>query len=254
MVRKQYSGNAHGIIKGIGVVNCIYVNSITKEEFLIDYRIFNPDEDSKSKLEHVNDMLDSLVEEKKLECANILMDTWYATKDLMLKIEKLKKTYFCPIKANRLVDDSDRREKMRAIANLNWTQEELKIGKSIHINGFPAGHRVKVFCLEVSTNRTDYIVTNSKLKYDIEDINKICSIRWKIEQFHREVKQITGIERCQCRKAQSQKNHIACAILVLIQLKEYARKIKTNVYQLKQGLLTNYMRPSRILCKGHISH
>ena len=26
LVRKQYSGNAHGLIKGIGVVNCVYVN------------------------------------------------------------------------------------------------------------------------------------------------------------------------------------------------------------------------------------
>ncbi|MEO8408645.1 MAG: hypothetical protein ABI476_09470, partial [Oxalobacteraceae bacterium] len=26
LVRRQYSGNAHGIIKGIGVVMCVYVN------------------------------------------------------------------------------------------------------------------------------------------------------------------------------------------------------------------------------------
>lgn len=29
MVRQQYSGNAHGIIKGIGVVTCVYVNPDT---------------------------------------------------------------------------------------------------------------------------------------------------------------------------------------------------------------------------------
>ncbi len=28
LVRRQYSGNAHGVIKGIGVVTCVYVNSI----------------------------------------------------------------------------------------------------------------------------------------------------------------------------------------------------------------------------------
>jgi hypothetical protein len=26
LVRRQYSGNAHGLIKGIGVVTCVYVN------------------------------------------------------------------------------------------------------------------------------------------------------------------------------------------------------------------------------------
>jgi len=31
LVRSQYSGNEHGIIKGIGVVNCLYVNLDTSE-------------------------------------------------------------------------------------------------------------------------------------------------------------------------------------------------------------------------------
>ena len=26
LVRRQYSGNAHGVIKGIGIVTCVYVN------------------------------------------------------------------------------------------------------------------------------------------------------------------------------------------------------------------------------------
>ncbi len=30
MMRLQYSGNAHGLIKGIGVVNCLYVNPKTQ--------------------------------------------------------------------------------------------------------------------------------------------------------------------------------------------------------------------------------
>ena len=30
LVRRQYSGNAHGLIKGIGMVNCVYVNPLTQ--------------------------------------------------------------------------------------------------------------------------------------------------------------------------------------------------------------------------------
>jgi len=26
LVKRQYSGNAHGLVKGIGMVNCLYVN------------------------------------------------------------------------------------------------------------------------------------------------------------------------------------------------------------------------------------
>ncbi len=34
------------------------------------------------------------------------MDSWYATKEIMLTIEKYGKIYYCPLKDNRQVDDS----------------------------------------------------------------------------------------------------------------------------------------------------
>jgi hypothetical protein len=46
------------------------------------------------------------------------------------------------------------------------------------------------------------------------DIRKVCSQRWKIENTPRKLKQLPGIEPCQCRKARIQKNNIACAILL----------------------------------------
>jgi hypothetical protein len=52
LVRRQYSGNAHGIIKGIGIVNCVYVNPGLGRHWIIDYRIFAPDFDGKNKITH----------------------------------------------------------------------------------------------------------------------------------------------------------------------------------------------------------
>lgn len=36
LVRRQYSGNAHGVIKGIGVVTCIYVNPELDQFWLVE--------------------------------------------------------------------------------------------------------------------------------------------------------------------------------------------------------------------------
>ena len=69
----------------------------------------------------------------------------------------------------------------------------------------------------------------------------MCDIRWKIEEFHREIKQLTGIESCQCRKARIQRNHINCAMLVWARLKQLAYSTSQTVYQLKHGLLSNYL-------------
>jgi hypothetical protein len=74
-----------------------------------------------------------------------------------------------------------------------------------------------------------------------DDTQKVCAIRWKIEQFHWEVKQTTGIESCQCRKARIQRNHIACALLVWTRIKQIADSTTTTVYQLKTGLLSSYL-------------
>ena len=56
LVRHQYSGNAKQVIKGIGVVTCVYVNPDLDLFWLIDYRIYDPDGDGKSKLDHVREM------------------------------------------------------------------------------------------------------------------------------------------------------------------------------------------------------
>jgi hypothetical protein len=106
LVRLQYSGNAHGLIKGIGMVNCLYVNPESGQYWIIDYRLYDPERDGKSKLDHVREMLTRALSEKALPTSTVLMDTWYATKDMMVFIDALKLTFICPIKANRLVDDS----------------------------------------------------------------------------------------------------------------------------------------------------
>ncbi len=253
MVRRQYSGNEHGVLKGIGVVSCVYVNPKVERFWVIDYRIFNPDVDGKTKIDHVKDMLENLVYQKLLPFDTVLMDTWYAVHSLMLYIDSLEKVYYCPLKNNRLVDDTWGQEKYKRIESLEWSQEELECGKIIKIKGFPQEKKVKLFRVTVSTNRTDYVATNDLSQSSTNVVQEVCKIRGKIEEFHREIKQITGIESCQCRKARLQRNHIACAMLVWIRLKNLAYQTGQTVYQIKHNLLSNYLiqqlkRPSISMC------
>ncbi len=118
LVRRQYSGNAHQVIKGIGVVTCIYVNPELDTFWLIDYRIYDPDGEGKSKLLHVQEMLSHILYHKQLPFKAVLMDTWYATKGLMEFIESLNKLYYCPLKINRQVDDSGGTESYKRIDSL----------------------------------------------------------------------------------------------------------------------------------------
>ncbi|QMW03254.1 IS701 family transposase [Spirosoma foliorum] len=241
LVRRQYSGNAHGIIKGIGVVNCVYFNPKINQFWLIDYRIFNPDEDGKSKLDHVLDMLNQLAP-RQISYRIVLMDSWYAVTDLFKWLITNEKLFYCPIKSNRKVDDSGGKESYQPVSYLSWSAQQVQQGKLVKVHKMPQNTYLKLFRVLVSTHRTDYIVTNDLAQNETSAAEEKSGIRWTIEQFHREDKQITGLECCQCRLARSQRNHIGLAALTWLRFKQLAYQTKKTVYQLKQGLLDAYLR------------
>ena len=246
LVKRQYSGNAHGVIKGIGVVTCVYINPQVDQFWIIDYRIYDPEGDGKTKLEHMQDMMLNCVYQKNLDFWAVLMDTWYATKEVMLQIEKLEKIYYCPLKDNRQVDDSGGLQPYQRVDNLEWSKAEQQHGKVIKIKGFPAEHKVKVFRVVLSTQRTDYVVTNEMAQDHVQVVQDVCGFRWQVEQFHRETKQLTGIEGNQCRKARIVRNHIGCAILVWVRLKQVAVETQRTIYRVKHDLLDDYLRQQLI--------
>ncbi len=104
---------------------------------MVDYRIYELAEDGKSQLNHVADMLKGLVNSKQLSFARVLMDSWYACQKLMFLIEDLGKIYYCPLKKNRLVDDTGGIEKYKSLEKMEWKESELEQGKLIKIKGFP---------------------------------------------------------------------------------------------------------------------
>ncbi len=104
--------------------------------------------------DHVEEMIFSVVGHKKLPFKTVLMDSWYATQRLMALIDNLGKIYYCPLKINRLVDDTGGVEKYKNIGKLSWNEFEKTSGKIIKIKGFPRDKKVQLFWATVSTNRT----------------------------------------------------------------------------------------------------
>jgi hypothetical protein len=182
LARRQYSGNEHGVLRGIGLVNCVYVNPKTGQLWVIDYRIYDSDGDGKSKLDHGQEMLQVLVYQNLLPFGTVCMDSWYATKKLMQYIDKLGKYYYCPLKKNRLVDDSGGGEYYKNIESLTWTKTELDFGKIIKIKFLPKDKKVKLFWVTVSTEKTEYVVTNDLNQDSTDAVQQLCDIRLKIEE------------------------------------------------------------------------
>ena len=241
-LRSQWSGSEKKVVEGIGIVTCLYVNPKTQEYWIIDYRIFDKDHNGKSKIDHLLEMLHTAYFKKQLPFGIVLMDAWYASMQVMKAIEKLSKIYYVPLKRNRLVNDTDGAQPHQQVQTLSWHPVETLQGKCVHLNKFPKGHQVKLFRIVSSNGGTAYIATNDLSQSNTDATAQEYHVRWKIEELHREIKQVTGIGKCQCRKLRAQRNHIACCFQVWVCMKRVARKYQKTIYQLKESLMDDYIR------------
>jgi len=65
----------------------------------------------------------------------------------------------------------------------------------------------EIIRVTVSTDRTDYIVTNDLSQNSTDEVQEANAVRWKVEEFHRGVKQLTGIEVANVAKENSTQSY-----------------------------------------------
>jgi hypothetical protein len=247
---KQYSGNAHHPVMGIGVVTCVYHNPDNGLFYPLDFRQYDLARDGKTKLDHVMDMMKEIIR-KGVPFSHFLMDSWYATTELLNQIMDWGKLFVCAIKSNRLFspDEVDERGKhtQKPVRELDWEVKRADgttsatTGYHGRLKGLPIKRLLKLFRIVVSSDKTEYVVTNDITIMTTDDAREESAIRWKIEEFHRELKQLTGIERCQARKNRSQRNHIVMCMLAWLQLKVTAWATNRTVYEVKQDPLKAFV-------------
>ena len=102
MVKRQYSGAEHGLVRGIGVVNLAHSTGEASDYWPVDFRIYAPDADGKTKNAHFREMLVRAVADKRLEARTVLFDSWYAAADNLKLIQRLGLIFFTTLKQNRL--------------------------------------------------------------------------------------------------------------------------------------------------------
>lgn len=203
-------------------------------------RVYAKDFDGKTKNEHFREMLIQAVANKQVKARNILFDSWYASAENLKLVERLGFTFYTTLKSNRLICREDETETYH-LQELKWTKEEERYGIRIKVSKIP--FTVRLFKLVATNGDIDWIITNDfDSMSTAEVIQKADKVRWEIEQFHRELKQLTGSEKCQCRKQRSQRNHLANCYHAWLTLKRKARETGQTVYALKNGLLKEYLK------------
>lgn len=236
LARRQYSGNTHGLEMGISLVNLLWTDG---EKFIpVDYRVYQRENDDKTKNDHFQEML-LRAKQRGFEPLYVLMDCWYASIDnLKLITRKLGWHFICNLKANRQVSVSQ--GSYMAIADLSLAERQVR-------KVWLKGYGWVLVCKLVDTNGDiTYLATDDLGLMDYDEFAGHFENRWKIEEFHRGIKQTTGIEKCYSIKAMSQETHIFAAFTAFIKLEIKRIQEQISWYeqkaQINRYLTFNYLK------------
>ena len=101
---------------------------------MIDYHFFAPEADGKTKPDHVADLLAQLAP-RGIAYRTVLLNNWYATTALFKWLLAASKTFYCPLKSNRLVDDSGGQQPDQPVGCRCWSAEAVTQDNTLKVKG-----------------------------------------------------------------------------------------------------------------------
>ncbi|MDN3030798.1 MAG: transposase, partial [Candidatus Tisiphia sp.] len=216
-------------VKGVNILSClVHYDTVTLP---VGYEIVHKDivfcdieskkvkkKASLTKNEHFRNLIKQSHINKVL-FDYVLADNWFGAKENLEYIHNLNKYFIIGIKSNRTISLS-KNDKMKSqfqqVSSLN-----LKDGQFIRVwlKGleFPVTLIKKVFINEDNSTGILYLVSND-LDHDADHPYEIYQKRWRIEVFHKSIKQNASLAKSPTKKVISQSNHIFASIVAFCKL------------------------------------
>ena len=188
----------------------------------------------------------------------VLFDVWFSSIENMKFILKHKKHFMCPLKSNRKVALS-RRDKLQG----RWQKlETLKIETNDSRLIYLEGLELPVLLIkQISTNEDGATAVQYLISSDTtllpNDIIRSYHKRWRVEEYHKSLKQNVSLERSPTQTMTTQTNHFFAALCGYIKLERLKIKTKQNHFALKSKLylkaLMSAYQTLRELNQTHLS-
>lgn len=145
----------------------------------------------------------------------VLADSWYGTTGNMNLIhDKLRKYFIFGIKSNRHVAlslEAKLSGHFQSVESLDFKDGECK---TVYLRGTtpPVQLLKKVFTNKDGSTGTLYLVTND-LTVAADHLYDIYKRRWRIEEFHKSVKQNASLAKFPTKVERTQRNHIFASMI-----------------------------------------
>ncbi len=253
IVAWHYDHSKNRSIKGINFVSTLYQNGdsalpvgfclVAKTEKYID-------KDGKEKRRSLISKNEMAIEMIKQAVKNqvafkfILFDVWFASSANMMIIKtEIKRDFICPLKSNRKVAlsfEDKRRGRWIAVETLATEPDTVR---EIYLESvdFPLLLTNQVFTNEDGSSGILYLVS-SHSTLSADRLKTIYQRRWKVECYHKSLKQNVSLSKSPTQTETTQTNHFFAALCGYIKLEMLKVKTKTNHFALKTKLYLNALQ------------
>ena len=235
-------------VKGINFITTMYYSQevglpvafeiVSKTEKYIDKKTGKEKRRSKTtKNEYYRRMLAATFR-NKVPFKYVLNDIWFASAENMCFVKlDLKKDFIMALKSNRKValsKDDKSKGKYQRIDQLEVPEGSTQI---IYLESVPFSLYLvrQIFTNEDGSNGVRYPVTND-LTLDADQIIATYQKRWKVEEYHRSLKQNTSLAKSPTRTETTQTNHLVAALWSFVKIELLKVQTNKNHYQLKAQL------------------
>jgi hypothetical protein len=231
-------------IKGINFITALYHNKgmsipvsfqiISKTEKVIDKSGNEKRKSPKSKNEYLRDMLKACIQ-NNITFGYVINDVWFASADNMNYIYKeIKRDFVMPLKSNRKVALSLTDKLNGKYQVVSSVVIEPNTVMEIYLEGveFPILLIKQVFTNGDGSNGILYLVTSDK-SLDYTQISTIYKRRWKVEEYHKSLKQNASLEKSPTKKEITQSNHFFISLYSFIKLECLRSVSNLNHYALR---------------------
>jgi len=234
-------------VKGINFLNCLYqageislpigFDLIKKTEKYVDPKDGKEKRRSLiSKNQLAQDQIGYAVK-NKVKFRFVLFDVWFSSVANMKFILSHRKHFICPLKSNRKVAVS-RPDKLQG----RWHKlETLEIGTNesrlIYLEGLelPVLLIKQIFTNEDGKTAFQYLISSDTTLLP-NDIIRSYQKRWRVEEYHKSLKQNVSLEKSPTQTITTQTNHFFAALCGYIKLERLKIKTKHNHFALKSKL------------------
>ncbi|WP_345375345.1 IS701 family transposase, partial [Algivirga pacifica] len=239
-------------VKGINILNFLLTSPFKGQDINLPlaFHIIHKtekveDKDGKVKMkskqtknEIMRDQLHRVVFLNKVLFKYVLFDIWFsASENLKYIHQKLKKSFICPLKTNRLIALSLEDKMAGKFIRISDVKIENSQVIQVYVKGldFPVSLVKQVFINKDHSTAELFLITNDT-NIDHQKITTIYQKRWKVEECHKSLKQNTLLGKSPTKMETTQSNHIFASMLAFIKLERLKIKERLNHFALKAKL------------------